>query len=91
MTRPLTLGARRDSGGGGRGGASPLPQLEFPLCARPGRGPHWRPGTYSASGESEAPFGTLDSLIPESLPPTPRPQETVSVFMCKNCGPRQRL
>lgn len=71
------------------GGARRLdsPQLEFLLCARQGRGTSWRPWAYSADGETEAHFGTLDALIPESSPSIPRPQMTVSVFTCKNCGP----
>lgn len=68
MTRPLTLGSQRDGSGGGarRGVYTPHPQLEFLLCVRPGRGPSWRSRAYSADGETEARFGTLDALIPES-------------------------
>lgn len=77
--------------GGERGGESTLPQLEFLLSARPGRGFHWRPQACSAEGETEARFGTLDALIPESLPSIPRPQMTVSIFTGKNCGPETRI
>lgn len=80
--------ARCGTAAGERGGAFRLPQLKFLLCARPGRGPCWRPWAYSADGETEAHFGTLDALIPESSPSIPRPpDDSVSIFTCKNCGP----
>lgn len=69
MTRPLTLGAQRDGGGGaGRASTSPPHTLDFLLCVRPDRGLRWRPRAYSTDGETEARFGTLDALIPESSP-----------------------
>lgn len=57
-----------------------LPQPEFLLCWRSGLGPRWRPRAYSTKRETVAFFGTVDSLIPESLPSSPAPRMTVSLF-----------
>lgn len=45
-----------------------------------GSGSSPEPQAYSAEGETEARFGTLDALIPESLPSIPHSQMTVSLF-----------
>ena len=83
VTATLTLGVLRDSparGGGGQAGRLYSPQSESLLCARPGRGPRWRPRADSVDGETEARFGTSHALTPESSPSVPRPQMTASLL-----------